>query len=154
MMKSEEVIFQKWMLKGNLNYDSKAIEVFMSLQSEDRRLLFGEKDKQYGGSWQKDGQIGAFLNLKRKMDRVLQKWQDGSLFDMSEDSVGENNLDTLMDMDNYSQMLQGLMFLNCKTSKQFDIFVGKMPSLLESFRWSVVGEFVELKQSKEDEKRD
>lgn len=85
-------------------YDVEDIIAFLHQDLGERIALIEEKDKHYGGSWQNNGLIGAFLNLKRKFDR-LENIIIESGFDIdSEESIE----DTFKDLSNYAAMLHWL----------------------------------------------
>lgn len=86
--------------EGLKDYDSEKVAEFMESDFKQRLELFIEKDASYGGSWQKDGLNGAFLNLKRKWDRLEHIFKKGKLFETSV----ENTEDTLKDLSNYATM--------------------------------------------------
>ena len=131
----KKVIFKQSDLVGLPEYDSKQMLTVIERLMASGRTLFTEKDAQYGGSWQKDGLIGAFLNLKRKMDRLLNKWSNGELLGLDEDSTRESITDTFVDMNNYSYMMLGLMFLKSKDVEEYNHFVELAPELGVDFYW-------------------
>lgn len=59
-----------------------------------------EKDKDYGGSWQKDGLLSAHMNLKRKFDRLHTIFLNGFSTEVADETV----LDTLIDLRNYTTL--------------------------------------------------
>lgn len=133
------------MLVGMEDYDSESLIKFVENYNQHKVKVMREKDRQYGGSWQKDGAIGAYLNLKRKMDRILNKFTQGTLFNFDTDSAGENNIDTFLDMENYSSMLLGYLFLSCKDQKTFDHFINCIPTLRDHFTFDVnIGKVVAI----------
>lgn len=73
-------------------------------------LLQNRKEKFYGESWRKYGDIGAFFNTARKWDRIetimSSAMKDGTekLFDGSNDLSTETILDTIIDLSLYSMM--------------------------------------------------
>ena len=98
---TEEIIFKKADFEPIESYNPEDVWAFMNHYNNAKVLLFLEKDKAYGGSWMKDGAVGAFMNLKRKMDRVVTQFKNGRLFSFSKDSTGETSVDTFMDLENY-----------------------------------------------------
>ncbi|MCV6900736.1 hypothetical protein OE165_27265, partial [Escherichia coli] len=84
--------------------------------------LFQQKDAGYGGSWQKDGLNGAFLNLKRKWDRLEHIFKKGELF---EESSVENIDDTMMDLENYAAMFSYLLIQKRQELETTPIAVAK-----------------------------
>ena len=125
----------KYLLQGLKNYNTNKMYAIISEMSEVSLQLFEAKDKNYNGSWQQDGEIGAFLNLKRKIDRLLNFWKNGRIFNLSDDETGETVLDTYMDLVNYALLNMALMFLKCKTQEEFDIFARTFPFLKEHFEF-------------------
>lgn len=109
-MSKEELNF--W--EGVKEYDSSAVVEFLEKDFEQRHELFIEKDTAYGGSWQKDGLNGAFLNLKRKWDRAEHLFKTGQLFDQSEETI----VDTLQDLQNYAAMFQWLYLQKLELIKE------------------------------------
>ena len=101
--------------KGLKEYDSEKVAEFMQRDFEQRLELFKEKDAGYGGSWQKDGLNGAFLNLKRKWDRLEHIFKSGKLFDESIETVD----DTLRDLENYSAMFLYLYTIKFKEYQEY-----------------------------------
>ncbi len=73
------------------------------------------KDKEYGNSWQKRGDVGALHNVARKWDRLEQQMNNGiatgkvdNNSEITEEMLeGEGFLDSVLDLTNYS-----LMWLN------------------------------------------
>jgi hypothetical protein len=96
--------------EGLKEYDSEKVAEFMQRDFEQRLELFEQKDAGYGGSWQKDGLNGAFLNLKRKWDRLEHIFKSDKLF---EDYV-ETVEDTLKDLENYAGMFFYLYTMKLK----------------------------------------
>ena len=72
------------------------------------------KDKDYGGSWQKDGLLSAHLNLKRKFDRLHNLFMSGFDTEVGDETV----LDTLIDLRNYTTL-----YLKFLTKKDLNYFV-------------------------------
>lgn len=105
----------KELLKGIENYDAKDIVKFMDIHHSVKKRIFKLKDKNYGGSWQQDGLLGAFLNWKRKIDRLLNMFKSGILFDSVSNISNETVNDTLLDCENYNTLFLYLMF-----RKKFD----------------------------------
>ena len=73
-------------------------------------LLQNRKEKFYGESWRKYGDIGAFFNTARKWDRIETIMNDAmkngtdKLFNGSNDLSTETILDTIIDLGLYSLM--------------------------------------------------
>lgn len=100
------------LLQGLENYDSSELRKWMEEHNHKRVEIFTLKDAAYGGSWQKDGLVGAYLNLKRKWDRLSNLFQTGELFDLSPKNLKEMQEtvnDTLLDLENYSAMFNWLL---------------------------------------------
>jgi hypothetical protein len=127
------------------DYDSKLMRVFLEVYNSSKMDLFLEKDRQYGGSWQTDGYLSAYFNLKRKIDRVIQKFKNGTLWVFTSDSTGEANIDTFMDLENYSAMNAAFLFFTCKDLPTFEAFVQKVPLLDEYFHFNKVNKTVRIK---------
>lgn len=106
-MEKNEMTFQEVLAKfGQPLEDYKTEEVFDFLvaENDDCEKLFLSKDLHYQGSWQKNGAISGFLNVKRKFDRLEAAFNSGSLF--SPDGMGEETInDTLKDLAVYSNLL-------------------------------------------------
>lgn len=111
--------------KGLKEYDSEKVAKFMKDDFIQRLELFQQKDAGYGGSWQKDGLNGAFLNLKRKWDRLEHIFKKGELF---EESSVENIDDTMMDLENYAAMFSYLLIQKRQELETTPIAVAK-PSI-------------------------
>ena len=121
------------MLEPIENYNAEEFAKVMLIMAEERVSLYKEKDKQYGGSWMKDGGLGAYLNLKRKIDRILTRFKRGTLFSWESDRTGEATLDTLMDLSNYSDMFMGLLFFKISSMQEFKMFTRLYPQLAEFY---------------------
>jgi hypothetical protein len=73
-------------------------------------LLQNHKEKFYGESWRKYGDVSAFFNTARKWDRIetimsaAMKEGTDKLFDGSSDLSTETILDTVIDLGLYSLM--------------------------------------------------
>lgn len=55
-----------------------------------------KKEGSYGNSWEKRKEVGVFMNLARKFDRL-----EGFIVDGKSDEVGETKIDTVGDTANY-----------------------------------------------------
>lgn len=115
-------------------YNSDDMRAFLERWNNARLDLFVEKDKSYGGSWMQDGVLGAYYNLKRKMDRIITRFRHGKLFDASNDTTNESNIDTFMDLENYSSMNIGFMFFTAD-EKTFKVFCSRIEGLDKTFKW-------------------
>ena len=73
-------------------------------------LLQNRKERFYGESWRKYGDVSAFFNTARKWDRIETIMKDAmkngvdSLFDGSSDLSTETILDTIVDLSLYGLM--------------------------------------------------
>ena len=105
--KDEYTLFWKKITKGIDKYDTAELVKWMEEDLQRRLELLKDKDKHYGGSWQKDGMLGAYINLKRKIDRIQHMFLKGTIFDF-DDSLEENIYDTLQDLQNYTAMFSWL----------------------------------------------
>lgn len=131
------------------HYDFNNIYEAIKTVAKDRWNLMKEKDRSYGGSWQQDGFLGAFINLKRKIDRLLNHYKSGDIFSpLSSSSDGEQIIDTFVDMINYAEMNIAFLILDSKTKEEFERFVKVYPSLNNSFYWDADEESVEPKDNK------
>lgn len=93
------------------DYDNEKIKRFIEILQSRGNQLMVLKDKKYGGSWQKDGKIGAFLNLKRKMDRVLEGYKTGEIFEVE---GSETTIDSVVDMLKYGEMYLSLLYFKAE----------------------------------------
>lgn len=97
-VREEFVVFPKEYFTDIENYKSADVVILMRKIQAASLNLFAIKDKDYDGSWQKDGLVSAFLNLKRKFDRLESQFKNGFTGD------AENIGDTLIDLQMYSLM--------------------------------------------------
>lgn len=132
-------------LKEIENYNLNEMIEFVKIVNEANLELMRLKDESYGGSWQKDGFIGAFLNLKRKIHRLLEMFSSGKLFSMREDSGGDNALDTFCDLSNYNSMNIFLLFKGCESESDFEVFSNRFPKITSKFCWNSEAFRVEMK---------
>jgi hypothetical protein len=124
-----------WLIRGlGVHYSSEeALRTIEAMQGQ-RLGLMEAKDKQYGGSWQKDGLMGAFMNTKRKIDRILSQWESGAILEPNDTADGDTILDTIEDTIAYLELYTFLLFRHgTRTKKQFDSFVQRYPSLGEEW---------------------
>lgn len=98
--------------KKTMSSESELFEDNLAVQSilPELVLLQNRKEKFYGQSWRKYGDIGAFMNIARKWDRIdtimkgAMKNGTESLFDGSSDLSTETILDTIIDLSLYGLM--------------------------------------------------
>lgn len=102
MNKKKDLIIKAELLESIEDYSTEDVAGFM--QDIVRAMLtqFKVKDKDYGGSWQKDGILSVHFNFKRKVDRILSQFESGEL--LSNGGGKENIADTLIDLSTYSLM--------------------------------------------------
>ena len=84
--------------KGLKNYNAAQIKQIALEMQESRNKTFIAKDN---GSWQKDGIVGAWLNLKRKIDTALEKSSNGDV----------STFQALSDMIKAAEMYTALLYL-------------------------------------------
>lgn len=148
-MKQEDFIhIPKNIMKPIKDYNSETMLLFLKAWTKAKTELYIEKDRQYGGSWQTDGFLSAYYNLKRKIDRVIQRFTNGNLWDFKSDSTGESTVDTFMDLENYSAMNAAFLFLSANSQEAFDAFTAKVPELDIVFLFSKVTKSVEVRENR------
>lgn len=103
MDKQPKIEFDPTMMEGITNYDSERLVEFQRVLGEKKANLTAVKEQKYNGSWQRDGIISAYFNLKRKMDRINNMFKTGQLGHIGDDD--EQVYDTLMDLANYSDFM-------------------------------------------------
>lgn len=57
------------------------------------------KEGTYGNSWEKRKEVGVFMNMARKFDRL-----ENMIIDGAKDEVGESKVDTVADEGNYATL--------------------------------------------------
>jgi len=96
-MEKKRISFDEELLKEIQGY---SLEKNMKLLHKIEQIslsVLEKKDADYGGSWQKDGVLGAHLNMKRKFDRLHNIFMNGFDTKLDEETV----MDTLLDLRNY-----------------------------------------------------
>lgn len=133
-MKNQDTIqVPRWAFQALENYDSAKFAAFLTQYNNDKIDLYKEKDATYGGSWQKDGLVSAFLNLKRKIDRLINMWQNGDIFNFG--GKGESILDTFQDMENYSALCVGFIIFSIKSEEQYDATIPQNSAFRAWIKW-------------------
>lgn len=147
-MSKNSIIIPSHLTSALKDYQTEHFKIFMEAYSEKKIELFVEKDGQYNGSWQTDGFFSAYFNLKRKMDRVINKFKNGTLFKLEKDVTNETLIDTFMDLENYSSMVLCYLFLSVKTKEDFEYFTTILPKLRTVFSYNEKECLVKLVTSK------
>lgn len=122
MKKNEkgDLVIPKEMLESIEMYTTDNAYLFLTKVSEAICVQFSEKDADYGGSWQTDGLPSVHFNFKRKVDRVITQFKNGTMTSGN----GENIADTLIDMATYSMMYLFYMYeKDDKVRKFVDDFI-------------------------------
>lgn len=99
----QTIVFEKSLMEPIDGYDSKRLVKFQRALGKRKADVTERKETKYNGSWQSDGIMGAFFNLKRKTDRINHMFKSGQLGSI--DNGEEQVYDTLMDLSNYSDFL-------------------------------------------------
>ena len=116
-MSKNKTCFDKKLMEQIEDYHIKDVLVFLDTLHKTSQKITEEKDKDYGGSWQKDGLLSVHLNTKRKWDRLQNIFENG--FEMNLES--ETVIDTLIDLRNYVSLYA--FFINKKYPEQFLKFI-------------------------------
>lgn len=110
------------MLEGLENYNTPEVTTRLKDMATAMVRQFKQKDADYGGSWQKDGIMSVHFNFKRKVDRVMAQFANGTMTS----GKGENIADTLIDLATYSLMYAYYLENKNKNVKDFiDGFIEK-----------------------------
>lgn len=114
-----QVCFDVESMEQIQNYDIKDVLSFLEKLNSASMKITESKDKDYGGSWQKDGVIGVHLNTKRKWDRLHNLFQNGFQNDLKDETV----MDTLVDLRNYVGLY--IYFMDKKNPGMLQSFLEK-----------------------------